>query len=344
MYLELSHLKRSFGEKTVVEDLTLSLPQGELLCILGSSGCGKTTTLNMIGGFLAPDSGQILLDGEDITAIPPERRPVTTVFQSYGLFPHMTVLQNVLYGLKFQHIRRSEAREKGLRYLDMVGLTDYAGAYIYEISGGQQQRVALARALIVEPKLCLLDEPFSNLDAALRVKMRRELKTLQRELGMTMVFVTHDQEECFSISDKVAVMNGGVIEQFDTPENIYKRPATEFVARFIGFENFLELAKKQDGVYTAPDGSEFLTSVDLDCEKFAGTIRPDDICLADDVQTENVLSGKIGVRTFLGKSYQYEVETSAGVLKVNMGTDHVYKEGEEIRLYLPKDKLILVRR
>ena len=130
-------------------------------------------------------------------------------------------------------------------------------------------------------------------------------------------------------------MNGGVIEQFDTPENIYRRPATEFVARFIGFENFLELAKKQDGVYTAPDGSEFLTSMDLDCEKFAGTIRPDDICLADDVQTENVLSGK---------SYQYEVETSAGVLKVNMGTDHVYKEGEEIRLYLPKDKLILVRR
>ena len=139
-------------------------------------------------------------------------------------------------------------------------------------------------------------------------------------------------------------MNGGVIEQCDTPENSYRRPATEFVARFIGFENFLELAKKQDGVYTAPDGSEFLTSMDLDCEKFAGTIRPDDICLADDVQTENVLSGKIGVRTFLGKSYQYEVETSAGVLKVNMGTDHVYKEGEEIRLYLPKDKLILVRR
>ena len=172
MYLELSHLKKSFGEKTVVEDLTLSLPQGELLCILGSSGCGKTTTLNMIGGFLAPDSGQILLDGEDITAIPPERRPVSTVFQSYGLFPHMTVLQNVVYGLKFQHIRRSEAREKGLRYLDMVGLADYAGAYIHEISGGQQQRVALARALIVEPKLCLLDEPFSNLDAALRVKMR----------------------------------------------------------------------------------------------------------------------------------------------------------------------------
>ena len=207
------------------------------------------------------------------------------------------------------------------------------------MSGGQRQRVALARALVIEPKLLLLDEPLSNLDAKLRLSMRVEIKRLQKRLGITTLFVTHDQEECFSISDKVAVMNGGVIEQFDTPENIYKRPATEFVARFIGFENFLELAKKQDGVYTAPDGSEFLTSMDLDCENFAGTIRPDDICLADDVQTENVLSGTIGVRTFLGKSYQYEVETSAGVLKVNMGTDHVYKEGEKIRI---EPKLLLL--
>ena len=244
MYLELSHLKKSFGEKTVVEDLTLSLPQGELLCILGSSGCGKTTTLNMIGGFLAPDSGRILLDGEDITAIPPERRPVTTVFQSYGLFPHMTVLQNVVYGLKFQRIRRAEAREKGLRYLEMVGLADYAGAYIHEISGGQQQRVALARALIVEPKLCLLDEPFSNLDAALRTRMRQELKNLQRELGMTMVFVTHDQEEALILADRMAIMEKGRLIQYDSPLAIYHNPADRFVADFLGLE---DLEWRQDG-------------------------------------------------------------------------------------------------
>ena len=244
MYLELKNLHKRFDREPVVEDLNLSLEKGQLLCILGSSGCGKTTTLNMIGGFLAPDSGRVLLDGEDITAIPPERRPVTTVFQSYGLFPHMTVLQNVVYGLKFQRIRRAEAREKGLRYLEMVGLADYAGAYIHEISGGQQQRVALARALIVEPKLCLLDEPFSNLDAALRTRMRQELKNLQRELGMTMVFVTHDQEEALILADRMAIMEKGRLIQYDSPLAIYHNPADRFVADFLGLE---DLEWRQDG-------------------------------------------------------------------------------------------------
>ena len=245
MYLELSHLKKRFGDKEVVQDLTLSLEQGQLLCILGSSGCGKTTTLNMIGGFLAPDGGNILLDGQDITRLPPERRPVTTVFQSYGLFPHMTVLQNVVYGLKFRSYTKLQAREKGLRYLDMVGLSDYADARIYEISGGQQQRVALARALIVEPKLCLLDEPFCNLDAALRVKMRGELKKLQRELGITMVFVTHDQEEALILADSMAIMEQGRLIQNDTPMNIYRRPANKFVSDFLGLD---ELMWTEDGV------------------------------------------------------------------------------------------------
>ena len=239
MYLELLNLKKNFGDKQVVKDLSLSLNKGELLCILGSSGCGKTTTLNMIGGFLLPDCGSIMLDGEDITAQSPEHRPVTTVFQSYGLFPHMTVLQNVIYGLKFRKISKAQALNKGLEYLDMVGLSDYANARIYEISGGQQQRVALARALIVEPKLCLLDEPFSNLDASLREKMRGELKRLQKQLDMTMIFVTHDQEEAMLLGDRMAIMDQGRLIQCDTPENIYKNPSCQFVSDFLNLNQLI---------------------------------------------------------------------------------------------------------
>ena len=233
MFLQLNHLHKKFGDKVVVDDLSLSLEQGQLLCILGSSGCGKTTTLNMIGGFLEPDSGTIRLDGQDITNIPPEYRPVSTVFQAYSLFPHMSVLENVIYGLKFQKYRKSDAILKGKRYLELVGLTDYANARIHEISGGQQQRVALARALIVEPKVCLLDEPFSNLDAALRVKLRGELKKIQRELNITMVFVTHDLEEALVISDQMAIMEQGKLIQCDTPANILANPVNDFVREFL---------------------------------------------------------------------------------------------------------------
>lgn len=238
MYLKLDHLKKSFGPKIVVQDLCLSLEKGQLMCILGSSGCGKTTTLNMIGGFLTPDSGRVLVDGQDITTLPPERRPVSTVFQSYSLFPHMSVLENVIYGLKFRGVKKTQAVEKGLRYLDMVSLSGYANASIFEISGGQQQRVALARALIVEPKLCLLDEPFSNLDASLRTRCREELKNLQKELGMTMVFVTHDQEEALHLADRITIMEQGVLIQNDSPLNIYRKPANQFVSDFLTLDQF----------------------------------------------------------------------------------------------------------
>ena len=244
MYLELQNLNKVFDGKTVVDNLSLSLEEGQLLCILGSSGCGKTTTLNMVGGFMEPTSGNILLDGQNITNLPPERRPVTTVFQSYGLFPHMTVLQNVMYGLKFQKIKKSQAKEKAMHYLDLVGLSDYAKRGVFEISGGQQQRVALARALVVEPRLCLLDEPFCNLDAALRVKMRDSLKEIQRKLNMTMVFVTHDQEEALDLADKIAIMEKGELVQFDTPMNIYKNPANDFVRDFLNLD---ELVWTDDG-------------------------------------------------------------------------------------------------
>ena len=279
-----------------------------------------------------------------MTRVAVHKRNFGLVFQSYALFPHLSVYDNVAFGLRTRKMDRETIDKKVKDILEVCGLAEFAQRFPKQMSGGQRQRVALARALVIEPKLLLLDEPLSNLDAKLRLGMRVEIKRLQKKLGITTLFVTHDQEECFSISDKVAVMNNGVIEQFDTPENIYRRPATEFVARFIGFENFLEMERDGAHVYRAPDGSRFEAEMDCAEEAFAGTIRPDDIRLAEQVQQENVLTGTVGVRTFLGKSYQYEVNTAAGVLKVNMDTSHLFKEGEVIRLYLPKDKLVLVRR
>lgn len=240
VYLELKNLNKSFGEKEVVKNLSLSLGKGELLCLLGSSGCGKTTTLKMIGGFLKPNSGEIWVDGQNITYLEPEERPVSTVFQSYALFPHLTVLENVIYGLKFQKVKKKEAREMGMEYLETVGLSDYAHAKIHEISGGQQQRVALARSLITKPKVLLLDEPLSNLDAKLRVKMRQEIKQIQNKFNITMVFVTHDQEEAMALGDSIAIMDQGNLVQIGNPEEVYTKPANEFSRNFLGISNHFQ--------------------------------------------------------------------------------------------------------
>lgn len=344
-FMSLNGIDVSYDKKKqILKGLNLEVEEGELVSLLGPSGCGKSTTLRVVAGFIDPQGGTFTLDGEDMTKVPVHKRQFGLVFQSYALFPHLSVYDNVAFGLRTRKMDKDVIDKKVKEILEVCGLTELADRFPKQMSGGQRQRVALARALVIEPKLLLLDEPLSNLDAKLRLSMRVEIKRLQKRLGITTLFVTHDQEECFSISDKVAVMNNGVIEQFDTPENIYRRPATEFVARFIGFENFLEMERDGVHVYRVPDGSRF--EVDMDCEEeaFAGTIRPDDICLAEQGQQENVLTGAVGVRTFLGKSYQYEVNTAAGVLKVNMDTSNLFREGQEIRLYLPKDKLVLVRR
>lgn len=247
MYFQLKNVYKAFGEKKVVNNLSLELAQGELLCILGSSGCGKTTTLNMVGGFLKPDRGEILLDGQEISGLAPEQRPVTTVFQSYGLFPHMTVLQNVLYGLKFKKdLSKAERLDRAMEYIALVDLSGSEKAHPYELSGGMQQRVALARALAPQPKLCLLDEPFSNLDAALREQMRTELKRIQKTLGMTMLFVTHDQEEAMVLSDKMCIMKDGLMIQTGAPQELYTKPADPYVKEFLYLDR---LMFTEQGIY-----------------------------------------------------------------------------------------------
>ncbi|MDK2966753.1 ABC transporter ATP-binding protein [Lacrimispora sp.] len=330
-------------KKQVLKGLNLEVKEGELVSLLGPSGCGKTTTLRVVAGFIEPECGVFSIDGEDLTKVPVHKRNFGIVFQSYALFPHLNVYDNVAFGLKMRKLDKEQIDRKVRNILEVCGLAEFDHRFPQQMSGGQRQRVALARALVIEPKLLLLDEPLSNLDAKLRINMRMEIKRIQKKLGITTLFVTHDQEECFSISDKVAVMNQGVIEQFDTPENIYQRPDTEFVARFIGFENFLTL-NKEGNVYKTQAGAVFTVEAEKDGDLFAGTIRPEDIRIAGETEDHNVLTGTVGVRTFLGKSYQYEVLTEEGKFLVSRPAEEVYEEGSTIRLYLPESKLILVNK
>lgn len=240
MYFRVENIKKRFENEKGISDISFNLEKGELVSFLGPSGCGKTTLLNVIGGFLNSDNGKIYLEDEEITNIPPERRNISTVFQDYALFPHMNVIENIGYGLKYKNKNKKEQKELASKYLEIVGLKGYERSSIHELSGGQQQRVALARALVLSPKILLLDEPFSNLDAKLKINMREELKALQKKLGITMIFVTHDQEEALSISDKIVIMRDGIIEQIGTPEEIYYKPSNEYVADFIGKVNFIK--------------------------------------------------------------------------------------------------------
>ena len=237
--LSVRRLRKAFGSVVAVDDVSLDVAPGEFLSLLGPSGCGKSTVLRMVAGLVHPDAGQILLMGQDITALPVHRRNLGLVFQSYALFPHMTVFDNVAFGPRRRGVGESEVRPRVARMLELVRLESLGGRYPRELSGGQQQRVALARALATEPGVLLLDEPLSNLDALLREEMRVELKRLQERLGTTMIFVTHDQAEALILSDRVAVMQGGRVEQVGRPEDVYRRPATPFVARFLGRANFL---------------------------------------------------------------------------------------------------------
>jgi putative spermidine/putrescine transport system ATP-binding protein len=315
----------SYDKKNMVlKNLNLEIRKGELLSLLGPSGCGKTTTLRVIAGLMPTVGGSFLLDGQEMTGVPVHARSFGMVFQSYALFPHLSVRDNIAFGLKLRKVAKDEMRNRVEEMARICGIDSFLDRVPRNLSGGQRQRVALARALVIQPKLLLLDEPLSNLDAQLRIQMRTVIKRIQRELGITTVFVTHDQEECFSISDRVAVMDKGKIVQCDTPETIYHHPADEMVARFVGFKNF----------YPASVYRELGAGVQG--EALACT-RPQDISIA---QGGAGLAGKIDVRTYLGNSYQYEVTTSLGAFTVVSAQEPPLAVDTPVSLSVKEEKVV----
>jgi len=319
--LALDNVSAHYGSAKVLENLSLAVEAGELVSLLGSSGCGKTTTLRLVAGFLMPSSGSIRLGDRDLSNLPAHRRDIGIVFQSYALFPHLKVIDNVAFGLRQRGIGKAERHKRAMAMLERVGLTGFAERYPSALSGGQRQRVALARALVIDPGLLMFDEPLSNLDAKLRVDMRVEIRRLQRANGTTALYVTHDQEEAFSISDRVAVMNAGRIEQVDTPEVLYKRPGNAFVARFVGYENMIPMrvVERNGAVVTAELAGGARLHLSQDAfgtipDSFVLAARPDGLAVVTEGEG---IPARLGLRTYLGRAYQYRCETAAGELVAN---------------------------
>ena len=301
-YLQLSHLEKVFGQNRVVKDFNLGIEKGEFISLLGPSGCGKTTVLRMVAGFETPTSGAITIDGQDVTGLKPNARNIGMMFQAYALFPNLTVAENVAFGLKVKGVDRAARDARVEEMLKLIGLPDLGGRYPFQLSGGQQQRVALARALAPSPRVLLLDEPLSALDAKVRVSLRTEIRDIQRELGITTIFVTHDQEEAMSISDRIVVMNGGVADQVGTPFDIYNRPTTRFVANFVGTLNTFEV--EVTGKNTVKLGPATLTLAEPAGEKGSRrtiALRPEALHLASSTQeAEATLPAQVSEVHFMG--------------------------------------------
>ena len=308
----LEHVSKRYGGKTVLDDINLYIRKGEFVTLLGPSGCGKTTTLRLIAGFLQPDEGRILLDGKDIAGVPPYERPLNTVFQRYALFPHLDVYDNIAFGLKLKKIPEDEIDRKVRRVLKMVAMTDYESRAVDSLSGGQQQRVAIARAIVNEPKVLLLDEPLAALDRKMREDMQLELKEMHQKLGITFIYVTHDQEEALTLSDTIVVMSEGRIQQIGTPRDIYNEPVNSFVANFIGQSNIL------NGTMLKDKRVNFIGH-DFDCvDKGFGenvpvdvVIRPEDIYIKKNTEGEQ-FTGTVTSCIFKGMVYEMLVQTAEG--------------------------------
>lgn len=324
--LSLEKLTLRYGNTVAVESLDLTIGKGELVALLGPSGCGKTTTMRAIAGLLTPSRGTIRLDGADITRVPANKRQIGLMFQSYALFPHLTVYDNVAFGLKLKGIKGADLRGRVESGLKSVGLMDYASRKPPELSGGQQQRVALTRSMVMEPKVLLLDEPLSNLDARLRLDMRTELQRVQRETGVTMIFVTHDQTEALALADRIVVMRAGAIEQIGTPEEIYNAPVSHFVADFVGFENIYAI---RGGKLYA---DQTLVPVDGVLPDAAGlAFRPRAVVLG-----QGPLRGTVRGTAFAGGTREYVLETAFGTVKAEADAAlATYHLGQEVMFDLP---------
>jgi len=339
--VEFKNIVKKFNETTAVDNISCDFEPGTLTTLLGPSGCGKTTSLRLIAGLERATSGNILIDNEDVTIKPATDRDVSMVFQSYALFPHMSVLENVSYGLKMINVKKSEYIEKSINTLNLVGLENYENRMPSELSGGQQQRVAVARAIVLEPKVLLFDEPLSNLDAKLRRQVREDIRSIQQKLSVTTIYVTHDQEEALAISDKVIVMNNAIIAQEGTPKELYSSPKTKFVANFIGDSNIIKVNidddKSSDTYSINFSNINFKINSKLQIKNSASiSIRPEKIKL-NDVNIENSIEGVIISSAFVGNTYQYDVRTSFGDLYVVSNETKNFKKVND-NIYLTFDE------
>ena len=354
--LRLVNLTKRFGQTVAVRDLSLTIEDGEIMTLLGPSGCGKTTTLRCIAGFVIPDAGEIYLGDAQVTALPPERRGIGFVFQNYALWPHMTVYQNLAFGLELRRVSRDEINRRIREALALVRLSGFEDRYPRQLSGGQQQRVALARALVIQPGVLLLDEPLSNLDAQLREEMRFEIRELQKKLGITSVYVTHDQAEALVLSDRIAVLHEGQVMQVGTPQEIYTRPSNRFVAGFIGLTSFIEdtviyTVYDQHVVVTTEDGLSIRARADDPEPGRAVTlaIRPEHIRLHSGDQTPpegqlNVLQGVITRAAYLGDITDYRVQVGQWEIRAHGDTDKPFRPEERVLLIFSPDDVTLIPR
>lgn len=344
----LSHVSKTFGSNKVLSDVTLTVEKEEFFTFLGPSGCGKTTLLRIISGMIAPDPGsKIFFDDSDVTLYPPDKRNIGMVFQNYALFPHMDVFDNVAYGLRVRKVAKNELEKKVMDALAMVKMEDLLHRNIAELSGGQQQRVAIARALVIEPKIILFDEPMSNLDAKLREEMSGELRKLQKKLGITAIYVTHDQVEALSMSDRIAVFNQGVCQQISTPRELYDQPANAFVAGFIGKTNLFPITNKDGNTYI--DGTDFKIDVpDIRPDGVCVSIRPECIQIQKkDYKRDDCISGIVTEARFFGAYTMYEVNWKNASIRVKQDRNAVkqkyFRLGEEVYLcFTPENTIVLI--